>query len=192
MLFRSYQVINNFEYKDKIIPIEGDITKEILLMEISMGSGSSMIFHKSVIEEIGFFDEKYLRHQDLEYVLRYLRKFKLAVVKEPLVKIYGHSGYVSGDKLVEVKKIFLEDFKKDIEKYGRKTSRRIYARQWLQVSKHYSMDGDIKNTLKYLNKSISYSILFSKKIRFLPLENYIAVPYHLFKGILNRNKRKGR
>ena len=124
----------------------------------------------------------------MEFVLRFLRKYKLAVVREPLAKIYGHSGNVSGQKMLEVKSKFLKDFEKDINSFGEGITKKIYARQWLQVSKHYALDGDIKNTFKYLHTSLSYGILFSNRYKFLILENYIALPYHLFKGIIKRLK----
>ena len=151
-----------------------------------------MMFSKEVFLKTGFFDEKYLRHQDLEFILRYLRTYNLATVEEPLVKVYGHSGYVSGDKLFQVKKMFLKDFKQDIEKLGQKTARRIYARQWLQVSKHFALDGDIKNTIKYYFKSLSFEFLFSKNIKFLPIENYLTIPYSLLRSLIFKSKTKGR
>jgi hypothetical protein len=93
--------------------------------------------------------------------------------------------------MLEVKSKFLKDFEKDINSFGEETARKIYARQWLQVSKHYALDGDIKNTFKYLHTSLSYGILFSNKYKFLILENYIALPYHLLKGLIKgeRNER---
>ena len=158
---------------------EGNLTKEILMMQISMGLGSTLLIQKSATEEVGLFDEKYLRHQDLEFTLRYLRRYKLAAVRECLVKRYGHSGNPSGEKMLAVKKIYLEDFKQDIEQFDKKTVKQIYARQWLQVSKHFALDGDIKNTFKYYFKSLSFAFLFSIYTKILPLENYFTIPYYL-------------
>ena len=171
---------------------EGDLTKEILMMQVSMGLGSTLLIQKKAVEEIGLFDEKYLRHQDWEFTLRYLRKYKLATMKDCLVNIYGHSGNPSGEKILSVKKLFLKDFKQDIEKLGERTARRIYARQWLQVSKHFALDGDIKNTIKYYFKSLSLAFLFSKNIKFLPIENYLTIPYSLLRALLFKTKRRRR
>ncbi|MHC1716404.1 MAG: glycosyltransferase family 2 protein [Candidatus Dojkabacteria bacterium] len=188
----SYVSVSSNSLKNITVPQEGDITKEILLMEFSIAAGSTLLVQREVFDHIGLFDEKYIRHQDLELVIRFLRKYKLAVVNKSLIRTYGHSGTVSGDKLVLVKELFLKDFRKDIEKFGKDIARKIYARQWLQVSKHYAIDGDIKNTFKYLFKSLSCKLLFSKRIKVLILENYIILPYYLLKGILTKNKKKGR
>lgn len=182
----------NGQIKRKFTPKEGDLSKDILMMEVAMSIGSTFLFHKDVINEIGLFDEKYLRHQDLEFMLRYLRKFKLASLKDCLIRKYVISGNPSGEKLLGVKQFFLSDFKEDIEKFGRKTANQIYARQWLQVSKHFALDGDFKNTIKYYFKSLSFAFLFSKNIRFLPIENYLTIPYSLLRGLLLGTKTKGR
>ena len=184
----SYMILSGKKWRTVIQTKEGDLREGIFLMRLSLAAGSCLMVRKEIFNDIGMFDESYLRHQDMEFVLRYLRKYKLAVVREPLAKIYGHSGNVSGQKMLEVKSKFLKDFEKDINSFGEETARKIYARQWLQVSKHYALDGDIKNTFKYLFKSLSYTVLFSNKYRGIILENYIALPYHLFKGIIKRFK----
>jgi len=181
-------ILSGDKWREVIQTKEGDLRKDIFLMQVSLAAGSCLMVRREVFNDIGLFNESYLRHQDMEFVLRYLRKYKLAVVREPLAKIYGHSGNVSGQKMLEVKSKFLKDFEKDINSFGEETARKIYARQWLQVSKHYALDGDIKNTFKYLFKSLSYTVLFSNKYRGIILENYIALPYHLFKGIIKRFK----
>jgi glycosyltransferase involved in cell wall biosynthesis len=188
----SYSIESGKGWREVIQKQEGDITKEIFLMQISLAAGSNLLIHRDVVKEIGLFNEKYLRHQDMEFVLRYLRIFKLATIPIPLSLIHGHSGRVSGEKMLRVKERFLKDFQKDIEKLGRKISKRIYARQWLQVSKHYSLDGDIRNTLKYLFESLSYGLLFSNRCKILILENYIALPYHLLKGLIKKGQSDGR
>ncbi len=182
----SHSILFNNRWRDVILKKEGDISKEILLMQISLAAGSSLLISKDAIDDIGFFNEKYVRHQDMEYVLRYLRKYKLATQPQPLSIIHGHSGKVSGDKLVKVKQIFLKDFKKNIESFGEKTSKKIYARQWLQVSKHYAMDGDIQKTFRYLRKSLSFALLFSERCKVIILENYISLPYYLLRGLIQR------
>ena len=47
---------------------------------------------KSVIEELGGFDEKMPASQDYEMWLRIARKYAISYVKEPLVRYYVHEG----------------------------------------------------------------------------------------------------
>jgi glycosyltransferase involved in cell wall biosynthesis len=184
----SYITEKNGLQKETILTKEGDLRKEILLMEVSMSIGSGILIEKKAVEEIGGFDEKYLRHQDLEFILRYFRKYKLATFPDIVLKRFGHSGTPSGEKILAVKVLYLNDFKKDIESFGKSISRKIYARQWLQVSKHFSLDGDFKNTLKYYFKSLSFAILKANTVKIFPNENYISIPFYLLRAIVFKTK----
>ena len=188
----SFCIEKKGKRKDIILKKEGDLTKEVLLMEVSMSVGSNLLIHRDVIEKIGYFDEKYLRHQDLEFLLRYLREFKLAVCSDVHVKRFGHSGTPSGEKLLSIKKIFLKDFEKDIEKFDTQTTKKIYARQWLQVSKHFALDGNVKETIKYYLKSLSFAFLSSNRCRYLILENYITIPFYLLRRLIFNTREKTR
>lgn len=171
---------------------EGNIKEDILNMRSSFAMGSSLLIKKEAIEEVGFFDEKYNRHQDQEFVLRYLRLYKLAVLQESLLKRHPSSGIPNGDKLLEIKNIFLSDFKEDIENLGPKKANKIYARQWLQVSKHYALNGSGKKTIKYLKKSLSYSFLFSRILKITPYEGYVTTIMALLKSKIIGRKTKNR
>lgn len=188
----SYVTEKNGKQKETILTKEGDLRKEVLLMEVSMSVGSGILIEKKAIEELGGFDEKYLRHQDLEFILRYFRKYKLATFSDIILKRFGHSGTPSGEKILVVKGLYLEDFKLDIESFGEKVAKKIYARQWLQVSKHFSLDGDLENTLKYYFKSLSFGILKANTIKFLPNENYLSIPFYLLRAMIFKTKVKTR
>lgn len=171
---------------------EGDITKQIFMMQTSLGAGSCLMIRRDVLDTVGFFNENYSRHEDLEFVLRYLKQFKLATMPDILTIVHGHSGVPTGDSMLKVKEDFLKDFEKDIKSLGESDVKKIYARQWLQVSKHYALDGNVKKTFQYLFKSLSFALLFSNRIRFLILENYIAILYHLFKSVIFKKGHKER
>jgi glycosyltransferase involved in cell wall biosynthesis len=171
---------------------EGDIREDILNMRSSFAMGSSLLIEKKAIEEVGYFDEKYNRHQDQEFVLRYLRLYKLAVLNEPLLIRHPSSGIPSGEKLLEIKKIFLHDFKEDINSLGKKKASKIYARQWLQVSKHFALNGNSKLTFKYLRKSLSSGVLFSRIFKITPYEGYFTTIMALVKSVIIGRKTKDR
>ena len=48
----------------------------------------TLVIHKSVIPEVGVFDEEMPRLQDYEYVIRIAKKFDICIVHEPLVMEY--------------------------------------------------------------------------------------------------------
>lgn len=65
---------------------EGDVFVQALMRSFYIGTGSNLFFRRSVIEDIGLFDETFKRNQDLEYIVRVLKKYKIAYVDEILVE----------------------------------------------------------------------------------------------------------
>lgn len=165
---------------------EGNLFEDILNVEVSLGAGSTLLIEKSVVDEIGMFSEAHSRNEDLEFMLRYLLKYKLAVCPLPTIRVYGHSSKADGDMYLKAKLHFFDLFKTHIEKLPTQSQKRIYARQWLQVSKGYASEGRVVQTLKYLTKSLRYKFLVSTRFKVLPHEAYLGVIISL---IINRMKR---
>ena len=63
----------------------GKCWKELLLDEGMLGTGSNIFVRRSVIEEVGFFDESFARYQDVEYMLRVLSNHMMYAIDEYLV-----------------------------------------------------------------------------------------------------------
>ena len=58
--------------------VEGDVFVQALMRSFYIGTGSNLFFRRSVIEDIVLFDETFKRNQDLEYIVRVLKKYKIA------------------------------------------------------------------------------------------------------------------
>lgn len=184
----SYLYKKNNQVKKVINRKEGNLTEDILSMSISLGVGSTLMIHKSVIDEIGYFNEEYIRNQDIEFILRYFRKYKLAVLQKTLCVVHGIGGMVKGEKLLSVKKKLLKDFREDIEKFEKPIQKEIYARQWLNVAVFFAVSGNRKNALKYLSKSLSCKFLFSKKIKAIPHKSYFTLFYFCMRSLFQKPK----
>ena len=76
---------NKLEKYEKVIPQESNHQLELLKLNSFIGTGSNMFFTKKSVEKVGDFDEKFNRHQDLEYLVRFLNKFKILGINEYLV-----------------------------------------------------------------------------------------------------------
>lgn len=66
--------------------VEGDVFVQALMRSFYIGTGSNLFFRRAVIDDIGLFDETFKRNQDLEYIVRVLKKYKIAYVDEFLVE----------------------------------------------------------------------------------------------------------
>lgn len=146
----------------------GNLKKDVLNQEANLCAGSTLLVSKSVIDDIGLFDEKFKRHQDLEFLVRFFRKYKVLVVREPLVKIDGHR-IIKGVTLVEVKKQYLSKFETDIDEFGRDVAQAIYAKHWLEVSWIFAKEKNCFESFRYLKKSMQYKVL--------PLQMYFSMLY---------------
>lgn len=66
----------------------GDVYLYALMRTMFMGSGSNLFLRKSVVDEIGGYDESFQRNQDIEFMARALEHHKLAYIDEELLIIH--------------------------------------------------------------------------------------------------------
>lgn len=144
---------------------KGNLQLSLLKKSWGFGSGSNPLFTKAVYEKIGLFDETYLRHQDLEYMVRAFRYFNICVVPDILLTKYVNSNSVRPDikKYEKIKDKFLADFSKDIEKYGTKERNKVFRNNWYEMAL-MAIGNDKKLGLHYVVKANSYTILSVKQI----------------------------
>lgn len=72
---------------------EGDLYVEVLTRNISLVAGSNILVKKKAFEEIHGFDESFQRSQDIEFLARLLKKYKLAYSPTLGVIVYIEAKY---------------------------------------------------------------------------------------------------
>lgn len=140
------------DHEEQIIPEkEGDITEELLKMEVNGSFGSTLLVEKEVVDEVGGFDEEFDMHQDWEFLLKVLEQCKICVVKEPLIEREVMYGYEPRDLdfLVKNKRRFLDKFEDKIDQTGFLNSREIRAKHYIKISQNAAFKGKIRPALKY-------------------------------------------
>lgn len=136
--------------------IEGDGTREILLLESNFFT-PSLMFRREVLEKINGFDESFRRHQDYELLLRYFATgYKIGCVPEVLIEIGTNQGenIPTGEKVNKLKAYFFDKFKSFIENEDKKTPG--FARQ--VYTKHYA--GVFLSHLKHKHFGMALTILY--------------------------------
>ena len=136
---------------------EGDLSEELLNLSFTPCTPSLMIRREVCIKLDGF-DESYCRHQDFEFLLRFFRRFKIGVVREPLIEIIGNGvdNQPKGKQAVELKKKFLDTFQKNITEIDRNHpgfQKRVYA-------KHYSIL--MVKLIRYGNFALAVQVYFTE------------------------------
>lgn len=94
----------------------GDLSKSLLDLSFTPTTPSIMITKKAY-DSLNGFDETYRRHQDYEFLLRFFKKYKIGVVKEVLVELFGNevNNQLYGKKLYDLKEYFFKQFEEKIE-----------------------------------------------------------------------------
>jgi glycosyltransferase involved in cell wall biosynthesis len=134
---------------------EGDIRKEVLLMEVTGSFGSSLVVERDIVEEVDGFDEEFERRQDWEFLLRVLSKTRIASIEDPLLEIDSKYGYgESTEVLIEAMEKYLGKFERLIDSYGFRTSRKIKARHITNVAQSAAYNGEPAIAIEYYLKSV--------------------------------------
>lgn len=149
---------------------------DFLRIRFGMSTGSNPMFTRKAIEETGMFDVSFIRHQDTEYMIRVLRKFKIHVIPECLVKkyVFGYPNRPNIQKYIDVQEHFFDVFKKDIDSYAEDQRNEIYRNNWHQMCVVAIEAKDIKAARNCYKKAVAYKP-FSLKTKLGLVKRVISV-----------------
>jgi len=170
----GYQMVKNgrkiYENKAKE---KGNLKVELLKNDIILATNSSVLFKKDKILNIGGFDSSFIRHQDIELMLRLFNIGNIETISEILVSINADDpqNRPNGEKLDLVKTYFFESFSDDINKLSDNDRKIVYLNHKYEVAKIFLKGGELKKFTKYL---FSNKICFKFIIKFLR-EFYLKV-----------------
>lgn len=151
---------------------QGSLHFEALSRSLYICGGSNLMIRKTVINKIGLFDESFKKNQDIEFLARVLKYYKIAHVDslqliihlENRIKLKGNYEYRQS---IEIDEFYLDKFRADINALEKKNKQRLYQYFALERFKrslgtNNEMDG-LKNILK---NRVSF-ILFVKYLWYL-------------------------
>ena len=146
----------------------GNFQKELLMLDWGMGTGSNPLFKREVFDDIGLYDVSFKRRQDIEFMVRYFRKYKIVEVKDYGIIKHNDSKPKRPDPkgYIKITEHFLQTFSVDIDSYGYDVSCSIrhahyFANCLLAFDYHDYITGWILylKCLKYKRYSIFKDIL---------------------------------
>ncbi|UTE73407.1 glycosyltransferase [Rossellomorea marisflavi] len=157
---------------------EGELFLEGLMRSLYIGSGSNIFVRKSVIEKIGGFDESFIRNQDLEFLVRVLKEFKMAFVNicGLLVHYEIRDTKRTYQQLKEIDKYYIEKFKNTIDSLNNKDRKKVYTMIALE---------DFRNSISGGELIQGFYSLMSKKINPMTFMRYIL--YILNRYLMKRS-----
>ncbi len=158
----GFQIIKNNKILKSVSPqIHGNLQYLLLACRWSFGTGSNPMFRRKVFDDIGLFDESFIRHQDIEYMVRFFRGHEILAIEDVLINRYIDSRINSIDyrKFLSVKEKFLETFKTDIGNYTVSEIKTIYRNNYADVACHAMMSKEYKDALILYKRANSYKTL---------------------------------
>lgn len=148
-----------------VIPTEkGNLQYELLATNWSIGTGSNPMFRRTVFCEVGLFDVSFIRHQDIEFLVRFFRTYKIGVVSEILICRYLDSSInrIGCERFIAVKEKFLSTFKHDIEKFSKSQRNTILRNQYADIACHAIQEKKCSIAIKYYKIANKYKLLSPK------------------------------
>ena len=129
----------------------------LLAGKSSIGTGSNLFFSRKAVDEVGFFDERFTRFQDLEYVIRFLDKYKAGMINEILIIKDGDGRNVpSYKKMKKNDELFLQKFASIIKQYDVSKQKIIYEYHAADLYRYavecFGSKSDIKHEKARLEK----------------------------------------
>jgi glycosyltransferase involved in cell wall biosynthesis len=145
---------------------EGWLLTEALMRNLYIGSGSNLFLRKSVVEEIGGFDESFIRNQDLELLVRILGKYKLAYIDDCSLIVHYEIRYEKRtyEQLKEIDKYYLNKFNCQINKLNEKDKEKVYTMITLD---------SFRNAFSSRNFAEGIGEIFIKKVNIITFIRYI-------------------
>lgn len=117
---------------DRIVPPQTDLHRELLFRETALGTGSNLFVTADIVRRIGGFDERFRRHQDVEFGLRYFAQDRAAPVAQVQIvkEMDGFSNVPDLQGFLQTKQLLWDTFRQQLEALPPEDRHRYYAGQW--------------------------------------------------------------
>lgn len=139
--------------------LEGDGTREILLLESNYFT-PSLMFRRSAVEAIRGFDETFPRHQDYDLMLRFFAAgYRIGCIPEVLIEIGLNAGenIPQGEKINQLKDYFFDKFGPFVSREDAKTpgfARVVYGKHYASVFLSHLKHGHYVLAIQIFSKYI--------------------------------------
>lgn len=108
--------------------LDGKFQKELLMNEGIFGTGSNLFLRREAVRETGGFDTRFIRYQDVEFMLRFLEYNKMLPIKQDLVrKNLCNRNIPNYPKFYENRRLVFEKFSSLIEELPGEDKKDFFA-----------------------------------------------------------------
>ena len=143
----------------------GDIS-EILLLDKYMPQTTTLMFRKEIFSDVGFFDESFRRHQDVEFLIRFCKKHKIGYVGYVgcFFDTSDRKNEIHGKELEKNKELYINTFRNEIDSIKKRNKRlgnEIYVHHYVDIIADHLQNMYVLSAVKYFFKSCRISFLLT-------------------------------
>ena len=131
---------------------QGDVYLRALMRTMYMGSGSNVLYRKSIVDRVGGYDASFKRNQDIEFMARCFEICKVAYVDKDLLTVHLEVRQFkrSFEFLDGVTEFYLEKFKSRIEALSERDRHRVLSVITLDRARVAVMEKEYRYACKLL------------------------------------------
>jgi glycosyltransferase involved in cell wall biosynthesis len=141
---------NNEKYRIMTNVRSGNFIIEYLQLTFNLFTGSNIFISKEAVDALNGFDESFVRHQDVEFMIRFFMKYDIIGIPNVLViKNFNGNNKPSAKKTEDIKKHFFETFKDTINSLEIRDREKVYAAHYRQLAEQYLLEKKYKKAIHY-------------------------------------------
>ena len=133
---------------------------------------------KGIGLSLGSFDENFPRHEDWDWIIRYLKFYDHYVIQQPLAEINPSRG-VSPEKIEKANLMIFSKHKRDFYGYGKFYGRKVEALRWNEVAQAYFSLRNTKMGIKYLHKALLRYPLQRPRVFFMLFDSIFGTHFRV-------------
>lgn len=150
-IYSNVILANNTKIIGTVIADKILTEKDILLNEMSIGTGSNIFISRKILNKVSKFDENFTRHQDLEFMIRVCEYTNVLNINEFLVvkATNGADNSPSYKNMKNIKSIYYEKFKSNIKKLNEDEISKFYIKN----TESLYIAAILSNNFKYVEEA---------------------------------------
>ena len=170
--------------KDSVVPDGMDDYYERALSKFSGFLSVTLMIKKSVVRDIGYMDESFPSHTDIEWVIRIARRYKGIGINKPLVKVMSlgsHNQMGSNlDRRIKGRNMILSKYEEEFKKRPK-----VLAKHLVGLGKIYRSDGQYKKAKETFNRAFNLNYKIPIFANYLSMY-FNGLGYKLFRVLKGR------
>lgn len=146
---------------------EGNLQKALMLDKNLFGTGSNIFITAKSVKKTGYFDESFIRHQDVEYMLRFFDNFLICSINEILViKVNsGDKNVPNVSNYLKAKQLLLNKFDYIIDGFSKEEQKKLYTNEANELYKIVKQEKNPNSSKLFLKYVRNYKVVISSFIK---------------------------